>query len=50
MKKYGVDETPTTGQKTAAVLSKCPVCGKPLIKEGKVLLCPKHGSEPFESK
>lgn len=47
MKKYGVDE-PTSDKKVASDQSKCPKCGKPLIKEGRLVFCPEHGSEPFE--
>jgi predicted RNA-binding Zn-ribbon protein involved in translation (DUF1610 family) len=48
MKKYAVDETDSEGQKTAAVHTNCPKCGKLLIKEGHLRFCPDHGSEPFE--
>ncbi|MFA5435834.1 MAG: hypothetical protein WC372_07350 [Candidatus Neomarinimicrobiota bacterium] len=52
MNKYGVDETSGLDQqeleKRAA--KGCPECGRPLIKSGSVLLCPEHGSEPFEGK
>ncbi len=48
MHKYGVDETPTEGQKEAQQASACPKCGQQLLVEGKVRLCPTHGSEPFE--
>lgn len=49
MNKYGVDETPAEGRKEAQQVSSCPKCGQNLIVEGKVRLCPKHGSEPFEA-
>ena len=51
MEKYAVEETPGVNQekleKQAA--KGCPECGKELTKHGSVLLCPVHGSEPFES-
>lgn len=40
MEKYGV-ETPKRADT-------CPRCGAPLERHGAVLLCPTHGSEPFE--
>lgn len=50
MEKYGVDENTGTNQeqleKQAA--KGCPECGSELTKHGSVLLCPKHGSAPFE--
>jgi ribosomal protein L37E len=49
MIKYGVDETPSEGQKEAQASVTCPKCGQQLIVEGKVRLCPVHGSEPFEA-
>jgi uncharacterized Zn finger protein (UPF0148 family) len=52
MDKFGVDQTSGLDQerleKRAA--KGCPACGKELIKHGSVLLCPIHGSEPFEGK
>lgn len=49
MEKYAVDET--VDQKTLEKRASegCPFCGrKDLIKQGSVLLCPTHGSEPWE--
>lgn len=51
MDKYGVD---TTTGKDDAQLEKqasegCPECGKELQKHGSVLICPVHGSAPFEA-
>lgn len=50
IEKYGVDEATAHDQerleKQAA--KGCPECGAHLIKQGSVLLCPTHGSEPFE--
>lgn len=47
MDKFGVDETKAA--KTASDGSrKCPECGAELKKHGTVLLCPTHGSKPFE--
>lgn len=50
MEKYGV-ETHLPGEKQASAQDtpkKCPLCGSLLVKHGQVVLCPKHGSEPFE--
>lgn len=48
MDKYGVDES-VDGERLEKLAAKgCPECGKKLIKHGSVLLCPTHGSEPFE--
>ena len=47
MDKFGVDETKQT--KTASEgLRKCPECGAVVKEHGKILLCPVHGSKPFE--
>lgn len=40
MEKYGV-ETPDHARR-------CPRCGETPLRQGAVLLCPIHGSEPFE--
>ena len=50
MEKFGVDQekpkTATTTNPADPIL--CPVCGTEVVKQGNVLLCPEHGSEPFE--
>lgn len=46
MDKYAVDESTSDLEKRAA--AGCPVCGKKPERRGNVLLCPVHGSEPFE--
>lgn len=48
MDKFGVDESQTTQTKQAQ--QGCPSCGAKPERHGRVLLCPKHGSEPFEQK
>lgn len=48
MDKYGVDETGKGLNKEAA--KNCPECGAALEKHGSVVVCPKHGTEPFEGK
>jgi len=48
MEKFGVDEEPDPKQKKASEHNVCPTCGKPVIRHGKLLFCPVHGSEPFE--
>jgi nucleoid DNA-binding protein len=48
MEKYAVDES-VNQEKLEKVASKgCPECGAGLTKHGSVLLCPTHGSAPFE--
>lgn len=49
MDKYGVDE----GIEDSELLEKkaaagCPECGATPARQGSVLLCPTHGTEPFE--
>jgi len=51
MEKYGVDE----GVEDQEALEKkaaagCPICGKKPARQGTILLCPDHGTEPFEGK
>jgi nucleoid DNA-binding protein len=48
MEKYGVDESADKDLEKQAAEG-CPVCGKKPERHGKVLMCPQHGSEPFES-
>lgn len=49
MEKYGVDESPGPGKKLGDTdLDHCPLCGAGLRKHGSLVLCPTHGSEPFE--
>lgn len=47
MEKYGVDESLDENLEKQAAEG-CPVCGKKPERHGKVLMCPQHGSEPFE--
>jgi hypothetical protein len=49
MDKFGVQEdVPEDLEKKAA--EGCPVCGKKPVVHGNVLMCPDHGSEPWETK
>jgi len=50
MSKFGVDETTGHDQEQLEKMAAqgCPECGSKLTKHGSVLLCPKHGSAPFE--
>ena len=50
MNKYGVDEGVDQESLEKKAAEGCPHCGSKLEKHGQVLLCPKHGSEPFEGK
>jgi hypothetical protein len=47
MTKYAVEEE-RSGGKTASKGVTCPLCGTPAEVYGRVVLCPKHGSAPFE--
>lgn len=48
MEKYGVDENINQEQLEKKAAKGCPACGRELTKHGSVLICPEHGSEPFE--
>ena len=48
MSKFGVDESPTFNEKLGSRGPRCPLCGAPCEKHGQVLICPTHGTEPFE--
>lgn len=50
MSKYGVDTTSGLDQEAMEkrAVRGCPICSKQLVKYGSVLICPTHGSEPFE--
>lgn len=48
MEKYGVNESVKQEVMEKAANQGCPECGSTLIKHGSVLVCPKHGTEPFE--
>ena len=53
MDKYGVDQDTGLNEENKKTSSDktgvCPWCGTPVLKHGSVVLCPKHGSEPFET-
>lgn len=48
MEKYGVDETKKQQDPEKLASQGCPDCGQTLVKHGQVLMCPTHGTEPFE--
>lgn len=49
MTKYGVDEGhPEQEELEKMAAEGCPLCGKKPIRQGAILLCPSHGTEPFE--
>ncbi len=50
MDKYGVDESKNSEQLEKQAAQGCPECGSPVKKHGAVLICPVHGSAPFEEK
>jgi len=49
MEKYGVNENINSQQLEKQAAQGCPECGDKLSKHGSVLVCPTHGTEPFES-
>ena len=52
MDKFAVDETSGRSQEQLEKMAAqgCPECGEKLTKHGSVLLCPIHGSAPFEQR
>lgn len=48
MTKYAVDTSSPGQSKTASSEEDCPLCGKRVVRHGRVKLCPTHGSAPFE--
>lgn len=50
MDKYAVDETTDQEKLEKAAAEGCPICGKKPERHGNTLICPTHGSEPFEKK
>jgi hypothetical protein len=48
MEKFGVDENVDGEELEKAAAKGCPVCGAAPTRHGSVLICPTHGSEPFE--
>lgn len=48
MEKYGVNESVNQERLEKQAAKGCPECGSNLNKHGSVLLCPVHGSSPFE--
>lgn len=50
MEKYAVEEGQDQDAIEKAASQGCPVCGRAVERHGDVVLCPVHGSEPFEKK
>jgi uncharacterized Zn finger protein (UPF0148 family) len=48
VEKLGVDETLDGEELEKQAAQGCPECGQKLTRHGHVLICPTHGSEPFE--
>lgn len=48
MEKLGVDEQNDSEALEKAAAKGCPICGAEPERHGSVLICPVHGSEPFE--
>lgn len=49
LEKYGVDEGTDQEALEKKAAEGCPLCGKTPTRHGSTLVCPTHGSEPFES-
>lgn len=50
MDKFGVDENVDSEGLEKMANEGCPLCGKKPTRHGNILICPTHGSEPFEKK
>lgn len=50
MDKFAVDESVDQEALIKAASDGCPECGAKCERHGSTLLCPKHGSAPFEKK
>lgn len=48
MEKFGVDESVDQERLEKKAANGCPVCGRTPKRHGNVLMCPEHGSEPYE--
>ena len=48
MEKYAVNEDVNQTELEKAAAHGCPECGEKVEKHGSVLICPTHGSAPFE--
>jgi len=48
MEKYGVDESTSADLEKRAAKG-CPECGRKPERHGRILVCPIHGTEPFEA-
>lgn len=48
MDKFGVDESTDQERLEKMASQGCPICGAKVIRHGSVLMCPIHGTEPFE--
>lgn len=49
MEKFGVDESTDGRDLEKQAAQGCPNCGTKPTRHGNTLICPKCGSEPFES-
>lgn len=48
MEKYAVDEGVKDEALEKAASEGCPECGATVEKHGRILVCPTHGTAPFE--
>lgn len=49
MEKYAVEEPIDHDAMEKAAAAGCPICGRTPVRHGNTLMCPVHGTEPFES-
>lgn len=50
MSKLGVDESVDQTLLEKAASQGCPECGAKVERHGNILVCPRHGTAPFERK
>lgn len=48
MEKFGVDEGVDQEALEKKAAQGCPICGAKVQRHGTVLMCPTHGTEPWE--
>lgn len=48
MDKFGVDQSIDQAAMEKAATQGCPECGAKVTRDGSIMRCPVHGTEPFE--